>query len=194
MNKALVVFAAWLALGLHAALAPALAIGSLAGPAAQPSFVLPLVIFVCMFAAPTAGLWFAFALGLAVDLISPIPLVEPGFTITLPGPTALGYLAAAYLTLTLRGVLAVRNPLTLIVVTAAGATLAAIVATALLTIRTILTPDILPASPIQLLITGLGSAIYTTVLAAAMTFILLPAANWFGFSDHSRQRFGRRSA
>ena len=188
MNALAVGLIAYVLLGLDLALRPALALGQ-AG--ASPQLLLPLMVFVALWATPRAALWTALTLGAAADLTTRWPLTGGFETVCLLGPSALGYTAGAYLVLTARAMILRRNPLSLGALSVAAAALAAVVVVALLTLRHAFFDPALVWSGRQELLTRLLSALYTGVAAIALTFALRPLTGVMGLSDAASRRFGR---
>lgn len=189
MNWTVVAVFAYLLLGLDLAVSPALAFGP---TGVAPSFLIPLVAFIALHAPPLPALWFALVMGALIDLTGPIPTTDGRPAVTTLGPMALGYLAAAYVALTSRGLLVRRNPLTLIVLSVIIAAVAHLIATTLLTFRSFYDP-VLMWSPAEQLGRRMMSALYTAGTSAVMTAILTPLTGLFGFHDqHSNRRIQRR--
>jgi hypothetical protein len=188
MNWTVAAVFAYVLLGLELAVSPALAFGSIA-----PSFVIPLVAFVALHAPAVPALWFALIMGALLDLTGPLPTTDGRPAVVTLGPMALGYLAAAYVALTSRGLLVRRNPLTLIVLSIVVALVAHLVATTLLTFRSFYDP-VLMWSPAEQLGRRVMSALYTGATGAVMTVILTPLTHLFGFQDqHTTRRIQRRT-
>lgn len=187
MNRLGLIFAVWIFLGLDLGLSRSVFAWGASGVA--PCFLFVLVAFVAMGAQPRTANWTALAIGLLVDLTSPIPLsthLGRGFVI---GPHAAGFLAAVQLILALRGVMIRHNPLTLGFLTACGLALSEIVFVAILWVRSSFDP--MSLSPSHDLLTGLGSALYTGVLAVPLALALLPLAEFLGLPNPHQRRFAR---
>lgn len=172
------IIAAWVALGLDVGLAGAFA--PLSGEI-RPSFTIPLVVFVALQAPPRTSLWAALLLGLAADLLNPMPRVGGG-VLTVVGPNAIGYLVAAQFVVAMRGIVIHRNPLTMIVLAIFAAAIASVVAVAFFTVR-----DFYPGHTVEWraahqLAVRLGSAAYTGVSGAVLSLPLFGLAGLFGFS------------
>ena len=105
--------ALWLLVGLEVGLRGVLRIGD---TGVAPSFVLPLVVFVGLFARPRVSTTAALIAGLLIDLTSPVTLPGGG-TAIIPGPNALGMVLASQLVLGVRGLVFLNSPVTLIVLT-----------------------------------------------------------------------------
>ncbi len=187
MNIFLFALLAWVAAGLEIALPPVLDAG---GSGVQPSFLIPLVVFVALHADTRPALWSALILGLVVDLIQPVALVDGGAT-TIPGPHALGFLLAAQMTLSLRGMVIRRNPLTLVVLSILGAAVASLVVIAFTTVRGLFDPSLAWRGAAELA-PGVLSALYTGLTALVMSFPLFALTPFFGFPSLQASRFSRR--
>lgn len=189
MNWIAFAVVAYLLLGVELGAASGLALGA---SGITPSFVLPLLVFCALGAAPTHALWAGFALGLALDLLTPRPLAgDPGVA-RLLGPQALGYVAAAYLVLTMRGLMMRRNPLTLVFLTVVAGLLARLVSSTLLTVHAALHADIGWSAGRELLV-GVASVLYSAGAAAVLAWPLQKIAFLFAFPDPMHRRGTRRS-
>ncbi|MBC7833847.1 MAG: hypothetical protein H7Y88_01955 [Phycisphaerales bacterium] len=187
MNLPVVLVLAYVALGLELALKPGLALGT----SIAPGVLLPMAVFIALYSQPRQALWVGLVLGVALDLTSPIPMFGAARNMTLLGPNALGYLAATYLTLTIRGLLVRRNPLTLLVVSVIAMALAQIVLVAILSVRSFYDSS-LSFGPLRELTSRLLSSLYTAGTAGIMGLLLVPLAPWLGFHDPASRRMGRR--
>lgn len=184
MNWPVVLFVTYVLVGMELALRPALALGS-SGMA--PSFLIPLVVFVATHAPGMVSLWFALALGLLMDLLGPYNAADARAIITVVGPNSLGYVAAAYTVLTLRGVMVRSNRTTLIVLSVVAGVVLAVVAAGVVGVRSMYDSDLV-VSPSGVLVSGLGSAVYTAATAFVMAIILPPLTTLLGFPDPHRRR------
>jgi hypothetical protein len=145
---------------------------------------------VALHAEPRPTLWLALVVGLLADLLKPLAMVDGGAAV-IPGPHALGFLLAAWMTLSVRGMVIRRNPLTLVVLSVVAAAVASIVAIALITLRT-LGGDSLAWRGAGELLPGLLSALYTAATALVLSFPLFAATPVFGFPHLHAPRFARR--
>ncbi len=180
----------YLLLALEAPVREALRLGP---THAAPSLVFPLIVFVALMASTNAALWMAFLVGLAVDLTT---LRAPGAVIV-AGPHALGYIAAAYMIITLRPMVMRKNPITLVVLSVAGEGLAALVVVALFAIRRALWHGDWADNFFDSLLTELGQrwigCCFTGIAAVALCALFFPLIPWFGFQDPAiRRAFARR--
>lgn len=179
MNWALLTIMAWITFGLELGLRDLLQIGP---TAIAPSFVLPLAIYVALWASPSAALWAALAIGLLVDLTAPITLVD-GSTAIVAGPHALGYLLATQLVLTIRASILRRNPLAMVILTMLSGGIIQVVVVVLHAIRSGYDP--VAIAPLSAMLVGLGSAVYSGASALIFALILLPLTPIMGFPAHS---------
>ncbi len=174
-------------LGLELGVRGALALG---GRTVAPSFVMVLAVFVCTSAPSRQSLWAALALGICLDLTNPIEVVDQARTITLLGPHSLGYVLAAQLTLTMRGLVFRRNPLTIAFLSLLAAAIASIVFVAIMTLRSAFDP--IDWHPTTELFQRFASALYTGGLALVISPLLLLGMPLLGISGGtSRGRSGR---
>ncbi|MBX3386672.1 MAG: rod shape-determining protein MreD [Phycisphaeraceae bacterium] len=187
MRWTVALFFAWITLGLDAGLRSALSIGD---ARIAPYFSLPLVVFIALSAPTLASLWSAFLIGVVVDLTSQRAGVA-GYEIVFVGPHALGYMAAAYLVLTLRGVMMRKSLVALVVMSVLGAMAETVVSTALMTVKSLYSASF-ELSPTTTLLQGAGSAVYTAFSAALLGLILIPGHSWFRFNDPLARRYGGR--
>ena len=186
MRATLVILVAAILLGIEQAAKVPLAIGN---TSITPSFVIPLVVFVALFAPPVAALWTALLIGLVVDLAT---VWGNGVTeLVVVGPTALGYLAGAYLVLTVRALLYRRNPITLMAMSVLASLLASLVFVAIHSIRMIYTDAYTFAGLTELGHRTLAS-VYTGAIGLVLAFALFPMMPLFGFHDPRERRFGAR--
>jgi len=179
VNWAIFAILSWFALGLDIGLASAISPES---SDIRPSFFIPLLVFVAMRAPHRTALWAGLAGGLLLDLIH--PLARPGASpVTVPGPHAIGTMLAVQLVVALRAMVMHRNPLTTAVLAFVTVVVAGVVAIALLTIRTMFGGGI-DYAPTHELLTLLGSALYTAVVALVLAIPLSWFAPVFGFGGH----------
>jgi cell shape-determining protein MreD len=184
MNWPVVLFVTYVLLGLELAVRPALALGS---SGIAPSFLLPLVVYIATHAPAMVSLWFALALGLLLDLLGPYNAADARATITVVGPNALGYVAAAYTVLTLRGVMVRNNRLTLMVLSVVAGMVVAVTCAGVVTFRSLYDSDLV-VSPSGMLLSGVGSAVYTAASSFVLAMILTPMGPLLGFADQHRRR------
>jgi uncharacterized membrane protein YczE len=186
MRWTIVLIAAAVLLGLEQAIKSPLAVGH---TAIAPSMVIPLVVFIALFAPPLAALWTALLIGLAVDLST---VWSNGVSeLVVVGPCALGYVAGAYFVLTVRALLYRRNPITMMAMSVLAAALAGLVFVAIHSIRTIYT-DAYVFHGLSELGERLLAAIYTGAAGLVLAFVLFPMMPLFGFHDPRERRFGAR--
>ncbi|MGQ0626738.1 MAG: hypothetical protein ACT4PL_01400 [Phycisphaerales bacterium] len=192
MNYLLVAVLGYVLLGLDLALRPFVAIGAAGGggePMQAPYFLLPLVVFIAMYGQPLPVLWTGLVLGLLSDLATGQYLVHATqSTVTIPGPGAIGWCAAAYLVLTLRALVMRRNPIAFIVLCVFAAGLASVVAVAVLSLRQFLGfGDAVPFSGREQLTARLVASLLTAISSAALLLIFRPMVPLFGFDDNTRR-------
>lgn len=176
MNALVVILLGWLMFGLETGLKDTLGV-RWGGVAAAPSFVIPLAIFIALCAPPVPALWTCLALGLLLDLTAPQP-TSTGL-LTIVGPNALGLLLAGQFVLLVRAMVIRRHPVTLMVLSVLGATIAAIVGTALLTARGMLGDPII-FQPTDHLLSGMLSALLTGATAILLSAVFLPLSPLLG--------------
>lgn len=184
MRRSAVLVYGYALVGIEMVLPAALRLGP---TSVAPSFVVPMVVFVAMFAPAVQAYWTALLLGLSLDL-----LVPWGGQVFVPGPRALGMLAAAYLVVTIRTVIN-RNLLALIVFSILAAGLMQIVVVALLTFRSLYTLPI-PWHPREELVQRMLSALYTGGSAALVGLVLFASTRMFRFPDPYTRRGGTARA
>lgn len=171
---------AWIVLGLELGLRELLQLGA-AGIA--PSFVLPLMVFVALWAPTWTSVGAAMLLGLLLDLVSPVAL-EGGGGAVVVGPHVLGMLLGAALVLNLRQVVIRRNPLTQLVLTILAGGAVGVVVVFLHAVRALHDPiDFAPAGQ---LFSKLGTAGYSGLSALALSLVLFPLAPLFQFEGWRR--------
>jgi rod shape-determining protein MreD len=187
MNRVGVILLAWVCLALDVGLAkPVFELGTMQ---VSPSFVFILVVYVAMCAPPRAAAWTALLLGLLVDLTSEWTLTTPGGRVFVPGPHALAYLLGAQAVFPLRAMVIRRNPLTLGFLTVCAGVVAQAALAGTLLIRRLYDPLSLDAT--HALLSGLGSSLYSAVLAVPLALVLLPMAPLLGLPSQQHRRFGR---
>jgi len=180
MNRILFAVLAWVALGLETGLRPAFAVGD---GRISPSLVLPVAVYIALFATPLAATWGCLILGVLLDLTSGRAVV---------GPYALAYLLLAQTVIQARGVMMRRNPIVLVLLSVLGGIIVSIVVVAVLTFRALVYGQ--PAGwhgGAELGVRLLG-ALYTGLVGFVMALVLLPMTELFGFPQEVR-RFARRS-
>ena len=189
MNYLAVAIAGYLCLGLEEALRPPLMLGQ---TGIAPYFVLVLVAYIATNASTYPVLWTSLLLGLAVDLTAMRPIDGGTAVINIIGPNALGYVAGAYLVLTLRGVMIRRNPVTLAFLTVCCSLLAQLVVVTLYLFRSLFDSAI-TFNAFDDLAARAACCLYTVASAFVLGYLLERCRPWFGFSDQSARRVtGRR--
>lgn len=181
------VLAAWVCVGLQMGLTGVLELGP---TKVAPSLVFVLAAFVAINAQPLIALWSSLALGLIMDLVTGAPLGEGHGVATIVGPNALGYLLACQLILAMRGMLNRRNPLSLAFLSLAGNAVAQIVVLTFFSLHRWYGDPIVPGGTSELW-SRLGAALYTGVAGLALSLVLIPLSNAFGFVSAQQRRFSR---
>ncbi|MCB9846554.1 MAG: hypothetical protein H6811_11295 [Phycisphaeraceae bacterium] len=176
MNWVTFAIVAWICLGLETGLRDVLQLNP---TAIAPSFVLPLMVFVAIWAPSGVAMAGAMLLGLLVDLTGPIATGADSRAVV-AGPHALGYLGASVLILNVRGMVIRRNPVSVVALTVLAGIVSGIVVVALHTLRSMYDPMVWDAS--GQLLTRLASALYSGVTALALSLILFPALPLFAFA------------
>jgi rod shape-determining protein MreD len=180
---------AWVFLGLEIGLRAAMPFGE---QAIAPSFALILAVYVSMGAPRAHALWASVLLGACVDLASRRVLLGPAGTsdLTVLGPNVLGFALSAQFTLTMRGVVFRKNPISLAFLAVLGGAVCAVLVVALLSIRSLYDPT--EFRPGAALWQGLLSAVYTGLIALPLGAVLLMLNPVLGFySGPTRRGIGR---
>jgi hypothetical protein len=177
----LVIVLGWIALGLEVGLRDSL---SLRGTTMSPSFVLCLLVFISSFASEKGTRWTCVALGLAMDLLSPVLLTTAAGEARIIGPHVLAYLLASQLVLQARSFMMRRNPVAIGVMCGVAALLCGLVLTTIYSLRSWML-DPMEWSAMRDLWTRLGSAIYTSLVGVLVAYALLPLAEALGMSKTS---------
>lgn len=186
MNRIGLALLAWLLLGLEIGLRGSLRLWS---PEVSPNFVFILVVFIAMCGPPRAAAWWGIGGGLLVDLTTPIALKTAGPAGIVLGPHAIAYLLGVQLVLAMRGVMIRRNPLTLGFLSLCAGVVAHVVLVAVFWVRAKFDPIDFHAT--SQLLSRLGVAAYTGLIAVGLAFVLLPLAEFVGLPSQTRGRFGR---
>jgi len=190
MNWITFVVLLWLSLGAETGLKDALELGE---TGMAPSFVIVLVVVVALLAPKKAAIWSAILAGALLDLTRAAPTAAGvGMTPTL-GPYALGAAVGVYAVITMRGVVLTRNPLTIFVLSFLAHLLAQLVVIGLFAARSWYDPAVDFAATAALL-RGLGSALYTGVIALALGPALLALTPMFAFEPTQTGWSRRRRA
>lgn len=176
MNHLLVILLAWIVVGMETGLRDVLEVGQ---RGVAPSFVLPLLVLIGLTAAPTAVVWTGILLGLAMDLLWPMPGVHGATAVTLLGPHALGYALAAHLVLALRGMMIRRNLLTVGFLAVTGGMVAQIGVVAVVTARGML-GEAMPWQPGAEVLRRFGCVLASFPVAIAMALLLFPVMPFLG--------------
>ncbi|MCE2968361.1 MAG: hypothetical protein ACK55O_03490 [Phycisphaerales bacterium] len=186
MNRLGTFIVGYILLALELSLRPELMLASSGGVGPSPLFLFPLVVFAALNAPLSAALWTAGLAGLAVDLAAVRPAAGTVAMATI-GPTALGYLAAAYFVALLRGMIIKRSALAFGFTCVVSAIIAQIVAASILLIRGLLDAQLAPPPGLWL---RLGDALYTALTAVVLFYAFRSLAAILGMSESGHRRFG----
>ncbi len=186
MNWFVLLFVAWIGFGLEMALLPVFDAGA---SGLHPSVILPLLVFVSLYAPRRHALWCAIVLGIATDLMTPINH-DNGGPVYLIGPYALGFLLSSQFIFSVRGMVIRRNPLTIAFLSLLASLIAEILVVALITMRS-LAGDPIEWYPRNALVEHTLSSVYTGVGALVLSFIFFALTPAFGFHTTVATRFAR---
>ena len=153
----------------------------------SPSLTLILLAFVALWANPMAAAWAALALGLAVDLNTPIQTAHLATDAVLIGPAALAYLTGAYVTVQLRGMLFRDSPLAVAVLVLVAGAFVNLVIVAMLTLRGLPWPIAEPLhgwSAADQLVARFFGLLYTAAVAVPAGYLLIRTQGLWGFHPH----------
>lgn len=186
---------AYLLFALDLGLAPHINVGPM-----SPRLVLPLAVYVAMYAPARAALWLGLCLGLVTDLLTPIAMRGPGGVnageVLWPvGPHAVGYMAGIYAVIVLRGYMIKRSPGTPPALTLVAAIVATVVSVAMMSVRhqlhvtvRLVEPSAWPWSAGAELLARSGSAVYTAIVAFPLAMALRPLTRVMGLDDAPHRR------
>lgn len=153
-----------------------------------PDLILLLVVFVAISAQPRVLAWAALALGVLVDLSTPLQPTGYATDLVLVGPGALGYLAAGYVAWQLRGLVFRESRLVFGAIVLLAGIAGHVVIVAVLGLRGLPWPIGEPiggwAAADQLAVRFL-KLIYTSALAMPLSTLLIRTRPWWGFVDAS---------
>ncbi len=169
MNIIVLVVAAWIALGMDVGLRDAFQLGE---RDIAPRFAIILLAFVGAWARRHHVMWFGLLLGLAVDLLTNVPMTT-GDTATVLGPNAIGYLVGGYTAYILRAWMYRKHALAIAFLSAAAALVAAVISLAMLKARAAYDPVMLGSASAELGVRA-ATALYTGVFAVPVAMGL----NW----------------
>ena len=186
MNWFVLLFVAWIGFGLETALLPVFDAGA---SGIHPSVVLPLLVFVALYAPRKHALWCAVVLGIFMDLLTPINH-DNGGPVTLIGPYALGYLLAAQFIFSVRSMVVRRNPLTIAFLSILASLIANILVVAIITLRAT-AGDNIEWHARDALMDHTFSSLYTGAGAVFLSFIFFALTPAFGFHTAIATRFAR---
>jgi len=188
VNPIAVAIVAWVFIGLDAGLRDAFALGK---TGIAPSFVIAFVTFIAMYAPAPAALWSALIIGLALDLLFQVPGLGGGPALTIVGPRIIAAVVGVWLVLTLRGLMIRRNPLTLGFLAGLVSLVWFAALAGLFALRHAISNNT-AVEPSRVLMEGLGSSLYTALVAALLALVLMPLAPFMGFATGPQNKFGRR--
>ncbi len=163
----------------------------------SPSLLLILAVFVGLWAPSRAAAWAGLALGLLIDLSHPVRLAGQAFDFALIGPACLGYFAAVYVTLQLRGMVFRDSALAIGVLVLIAGLFARLVAIAILTVRGL---PWLVAEPLagwdaaDQLVAGFLELLYTAVVAVPIGYLLIRFKWVWGFTPSAGPGYGGHHA
>ncbi len=179
MNWLPFLVAAWLLLGMDLGLADRIA-QQVRSVVIQPSFVMPLAVFVAIGAPQVHAVWACLLLGLVLDLMQ-ARFTSASSDLVVLGPNALGYLLAAQLMLSLRSVVIRRNPLTIGVLSLVASAVSGLVVVAAFTVRSLFDDAVVWDTWGELL-GRMGSSLYTGAIGVPLGWILIRLSPAFGFN------------
>ncbi len=187
MNWVVFAIIAWALFGFQVGLRDALQLGA---SSIAPSFVIPLVIFVALWARLGAAMVAALIIGLTLDLIYTWP-TDRGEELVIIGPWSFGCMLAAYTVLNLRTMMFRRSIVTVAILSVIGAAIAQIFGLALVTVRSTYDDILLPSAAAELW-PRLASSIYTGALALVIAPALHFISPWLGMKRTSGPAGGLR--
>jgi rod shape-determining protein MreD len=182
MSWPVVLVFGYLCVGLELVVASELRLGD---TAVAPSFVVPFLVFIALFAPATRVYWTALILGLSLDLLTPWAAGT-----VVPGPKALGFLLAAYFIVTLRTLIN-RNTLAVIVFSIVAMAIAQVFFVAVMTFRSVYTVPAPAWHGRAELGQRLLASLYTGGSAAVLGLLLFTFQGLFRFQEpYSRRSRG----
>lgn len=191
MNPLSVTVFVYLLLGIESAVRGIYAVPGTDAIGIMPFFVLPGVIFVAMFAPPSFAWWTGLLAGLLLDLLAFHASRVGSEFLVIPGPAALGFLAAAMFTTTIRGMMLKRSILAMVFVCVVGSIVAQCVQVSLLSVHWAMGSDMIGFSPTTTLWYGVRCALLTAIPAVVFAI----GSRWLipilGMTDSSSRRMGR---
>ncbi|MCC6579369.1 MAG: hypothetical protein IT440_02945 [Phycisphaeraceae bacterium] len=167
---------AYLFLGLETGLRGLLSLGG----HTSPSFVLILMVFLGLYAAPTQALTASLILGLLVDFTRPVA-VDDLTTVVIPGPMAIGFFVGAIMALQLRGLVR-RSLIGLAATVFIAGIFVHLIVVALLTLRGLpwLLAHPIPAwSASDQMVRAFFELLYSSLLALPLGYLLGRFHKWF---------------
>ncbi|MGD9690856.1 MAG: hypothetical protein AB7K52_15060 [Phycisphaerales bacterium] len=194
MNLLPVAVIAYVLVGLDQAMFETLEVGG-----CSPRLVIPLLVYVAMYAPARSALWLGLCVGLATDLLSAMTIRNIGLSepigVRLIGPNAVGYLVGMYAVIVLRGYMIKRSPGTPPALTLVAASLAGIAAVAIVSFRYQLHTTFRLIDPASWewrsgteLLLRLGAALYTAIVAIPLSLLFRPLTRTMGLDDTPHRR------
>jgi cell shape-determining protein MreD len=168
---------AWVCFGLNLGLAPLI---SQVTDDLAPSFVVPLLVFVGLFAPGRTVIWAGLALGLIADLTTPIPRADAAAAAQVLGPQALGMAGAGALVVWSRELVIARNPITHVVLSGLAALVVHLVICGVFTARSAYDPGVAWQVWHEVRVRA-GASLYTAVAAIPVSLVLFGLHTWFEF-------------
>lgn len=175
MNWVVFAIVSWILLGCEIGLRDALQLGS---SSIAPSFLIPLIVYIALWARTNTALTAALALGITLDLLNTWP-TESNEDLVIVGPWAFGCMLAAYTALNFRTMMLRKSPVTAAILCVICAGVAQVVSLAIITFRSSYDEIVLPSAAAELW-PRLASALYTGALALVITPALQFISPWFG--------------
>ena len=160
-----------------------------------PSFVVPLVVFVALWAPWTVSFWLGLGIGLMIDLLSPVPIASAGADgapvmgglglATVIGPYALGFAMMTQFVHVVRGVVIRRNPVAVVVIVVLASMVASVVVASAWLLQG-MTDASVSVSALGVLRDGFLSSLYTGVIAVVVAPVLMLLTPVMGFPTGPR--------
>ncbi len=178
---------AYLALAVQIGLGPLWVLNWMGG--VQPSLVLPLAVFVALWAPPMRALWACLVLGLLVDLTQPLAVQGTMQDAVIIGPYGLSYLLAGWLALKARALVFRDSYISIAALVFLLGLVVHLLAVAILNLRSIHLPIIpwlagsrIPGwnTPDQLMARFL-EVLYSAIVALPVGAVLVRSIKWWAF-------------
>ncbi|MEO1583811.1 MAG: hypothetical protein AAFR96_04465 [Planctomycetota bacterium] len=176
----------WLVLGLDEGVSGLLRVGQ---GGVAPSLVLPLIVFIGLYAPQRAATGAALVAGMLIDLLT-FRVLAGGGAAVVPGPNALGMALAVQVVLAARGLVFLNSPVTLVVLTPAAGIVWQVTTVCVLALRGVY--DDTGSSAGSMLVPGLLGALYSAGPALVLWFPLRWAMPLMRFDSPHVARIGSR--